>query len=259
MEKLKESLKGFSTSFQNVVLTIAQATNKNKEFINKWLWNKDKKYFEIIQKKLKKLNIELDGKHATLTAKGLTFDYIVYKNRLLQNYPKSVIDLDLVFEGDEFSIMKENGKVVYNHIIANPFVKKLENLKGGYCIIRIEGRGEFQTTMGLEELQKHKNLSNMQYLYNDWWQELYKKTILRKNLKFHFEDEFQDIQEIDDEGMDNDLRKKENVLPALKMEDTENFNKVLKALENGFTFEQIETKWQLSKEIKELLTKKITK
>jgi hypothetical protein len=191
--------------FKNAVMAIAGQKDKDGSFKNRWLWNKDKVYFEMIQEHLKKLNITLDGKHATITSKGLTFDYIVYKNRLLQNYPKATIDLDLVFEGDTFEIRKESGKIIYNHEIANPFGKTLKSVIGGYCIVRIPDRGEFQTTMGLEELDKHKELSNMKYLYNSWWQELYKKTLLRKNLKFHFEDEFEDIQKIDDEGMDNQL------------------------------------------------------
>ena len=203
MNELKKNVEEFE--FGDVVLLIAQQKNKKGEYVNRWLWNKSKAYFMHIDKTLKKLNVNLDGKHATLTAKGLTFDYIVYKNRLLQNYPKATIDLDLVFEGDDFSIRKENGKVVYNHNIKNPFGKNLENLVGAYCIIRIKDRGEFQTTMGIVELEKHKKLSNMAYLYDLWWQELYKKTVLRKNLKFHFEDEFEDIQQIDDIGMDNNL------------------------------------------------------
>jgi len=205
MENLKKLLNGFE--FKDVVIQIASIKNKKGEYVNRWLWNKPLEYFKKIDADLKKLDIKLDGKHATLTQRGLTFDYIIYKNRLLKNYPKAIIDLDLVFKGDTFTIKKENGCVIYDHSISNPFDKKLDKLIGGYCIVRIPNRGEFQTTMGFDELEKHKKLSNMQYLYNDWWQELYKKTLLRKNLKFHLEDEFEDIQKIDDEGMDNDFSK----------------------------------------------------
>jgi hypothetical protein len=62
-----------------------------------------------------------------------------------------------------------------------------------------------------------------------------------------------------DDNKDFDTKEEKNEITILKMEDTENFNKVLKALENGYSFQQIETKWQLSKEVKELLTSKITK
>jgi len=214
MENLKKIISKYGKDFINVIIEIASKQNKQREYINKWLWSKDVAYFDKVVSDLKRLGVTLDGKHATLTQRGLTFDYIVYKNRLLKNYPNAIIDLDLVFSGDDFEIKKENGKVIYNHTIANPFGKKLETLIGGYCIVRIAGRGEFQTTMAKEELDKHKELSNMKYLYNDWWQELYKKTLLRKNLKFHFEDEFADIQEVDDEGMDNVLEK-----PKLTIED----------------------------------------
>jgi len=216
MDKLKELLKHCKKDFINVVMEIASKQNSKREFVNRWIWTKNIAYFEKILSDLKKLDIQLDGKHATLTQRGLTFDYIVYKNRLLKNYPNAIIDLDLVFNNDKYSIEKKNGKVIYNHTIAKPFEKSLDTLQGGYCIVRIAGRGEFQTTMGVEELNKHKNLSKMQYLYNDWWQELYKKTLLRKNLKFHFEDEFTDIQEMDDEAMDNVLEK-----PKMTKEDVE--------------------------------------
>ena len=39
----------------------------------------------------------------------MTIDYHTYKNKLLETYPESVIDIQLVFEEDTFNFKKENG------------------------------------------------------------------------------------------------------------------------------------------------------
>lgn len=216
------------------ILEIAQIKSKG-EYTNKWLWNCDKQYFDNIINKLSKINLPLDGKHVTLTSRGITLDYIAYKNKFLSIYPNAEIDFDLVYNDDEFSIKKENGKVLYEHKIGNPFSKKRENLFGAYCVIKIHNRGEFQVTLDLEELKKHENLSNMKYLYNQWWVELYKKTIIRKALKFHFEDDFDDFNKIDDEGMDNDFN---NLKP--KTEDkTAVLNDLLKKINETKSVEEL--------------------
>ena len=50
-------------------------------------------------------------------------DYHTYKNKLLEVYPESKIDIQLVFEKDNFSFSKENGKIIYQHKILEPFAK----------------------------------------------------------------------------------------------------------------------------------------
>jgi hypothetical protein len=225
-----------SNNFILNILEIAQIKSKG-QYTNIWLWNCDKNYFDNIINKLSKINLPLDGKHVTLTSRGITLDYIAYKNKFLSIYPNAEIDFDLVYNDDEFFIKKENGKVLYQHKIGNPFSKKRENLIGAYCVIKIQSRGEFQVTLDLEELKKHEQLSNMKYLYSQWWVELYKKTIIRKALKFHFEDDFEDFNKIDDEGMDNDFN---NLKP--KIEDkTDEINNLLKKINSIKDVKELET------------------
>jgi len=48
-------------------------------------------------------------------------------------------------------------------------------------------------------------------------------------------------------------KKATNKLPELKPTDLENWNKVIQALNNGYTIDQIKTKWSISKENQEKL------
>ena len=41
-------------------------------------------------------------------------DYHTYKNKLLETYPESIIDIQLVYKDDDFTFSKENGSVAYN-------------------------------------------------------------------------------------------------------------------------------------------------
>ena len=50
-----------------------------------------------------------------------------------------------------------------------------------------------------------------------------------------------------------DIKPKQKALNELKPSDTDNWNKVILGLKNGFTIEQVKTKWLLSKENQEKL------
>jgi len=64
----------------------------------------------------------VDGINAVITGKSMAMvTFHGYKNVVLRNYPETEIDMGLVREGDEFSLAKESGGVVYTHTIAEPF------------------------------------------------------------------------------------------------------------------------------------------
>ena len=196
-------------SFKNIVYQIASATNKDKDYTNKWLWSKKANYLDQVIYDLDRIGLELDGKHITLTVRGITYDYIAYTIKLKKLFPNAAIDVELFFEGDTFEIQKESGKVVYTHKIADPFTYNRTKLKGAYCVLRVPNIGEYHITMSIEDLKVHENLSNMKYLYDKWWRELYKKTVIRKCLKVHFEQEFEELNDIDNESMGYELEKKQ--------------------------------------------------
>lgn len=132
-----------------------------------------------------------------------TIDYHTYKNRLLEVYPESTIDIQLVYHSDKFSFKKESGKVVYSHEILEPFAKD-KKIIGGYCVIKNK-LGEFLEIMNDPEIQKCKQVARMKNIWNTWESEMYLKTIIKRACKRFFYDIVKDIEDEDNKNYDLSL------------------------------------------------------
>lgn len=144
-----------------------------------------------------------DGVHITLSNVGISFDYQAYKNKMLIKYPESKISLAVVYEGDSFSFSESDGKVSYTHEHKDPF-KNDKEIIGAYCVVKNQ-RGEFLTMMGLDEIKKHRQAAKTQYIWKQWPKEMTLKTVIKKACKYHFNDVFQHVQEMDNVNYDLDL------------------------------------------------------
>ena len=150
-----------------------------------------------------------DGKHVTLQSTGVSYDYVAYKNKMLIAYPESLIDLQLVYDGDSFSFKKESGKVTYKHEFSDPFGQTDDKIIGGYCVVK-NMRGEFITILTKEDLVKHKSVAKTKYIWNAWFKEMCLKTIMKKAVKVHFDDVFEDMNEEDNKQNDLSLVEKKD-------------------------------------------------
>lgn len=188
-------------------LKTEQQFNKDSgkwELKNPWATKKDAQFFEDCYAVIKQSGLPFDGKHITLTQRGVTFDYVAYKNKMLQVYPDSEIDVELVYNGDSFAFEKENGHVTYKHVFNNPFNHKEQDIIGGYCIIKNK-RGEFITLLSTEEMEKARKVAKTQSIWKAWLPEMYKKTVIKKAVKFHFDDIYTVLE--DEDNKDYDLEK----------------------------------------------------
>lgn len=141
-----------------------------------------------------------DGRHITLISRGISYDYIAYKNKMLLAYPESMIDMDVVKEGDTFTAGKESGKVVYSHKIADPLsTGDMNSIKGAYCVIQNK-RGEFLTLLSKEDLAKHRKVAKTDSFWSQWFKEMVLKTVIKKATKYHFDDIFEGMNEADNES-----------------------------------------------------------
>lgn len=146
-------------------------------------------------------NLYIDGETITLTNKGkvmVTYDYQAYKNRLLNIYPETLFDIQLVHRGDSFSFQKESGRVIYKHVLGDPFALNKEII-GSYCIIK-NNRGEFIETLNIDEIQKMKNVAKTQKIWNEWYGEMILKSNIKRSCKRHFKDLVVNIEQIDNEN-----------------------------------------------------------
>lgn len=170
------------------------------------VWATYKKDEEIIGyfKKINDLWLVFDWKHITLQSTWISFDYIALKNKMLLSYPESDIDVQLVYEWDEYDFAKTNWKVVYTHKISDPFSKKEENIIGWYCVIKNK-RWEFLTTLNKDDIEKHRKVAKTDFIWKAWFTEMCLKTIIKKAVKVHFDDIYSEIIELDNEENDLDI------------------------------------------------------
>lgn len=166
---------------------------------NPWMAQKSADTLAALFKRVQAEGLPFDGKHITLQNTGVQFDYVAYKNKMLLAYPETTFDLNVVREGDIFTFEQSNGKVMYSHKLADAFANK--EIIGAYCVLR-NSRGEFLTTLSRVDIDKHRAAAKTKNVWDTWFTEMSMKTVLKKATKYHFDDVFDAINEVDNESMD---------------------------------------------------------
>ena len=204
-ENLLKLLEGEKGSEEYASYLVALEKEKNKKTgqpKNPWIRFKTEQELVDLFHRVKNQGLMFDGKHVTLQARGITYDYIAFKNRMLLAYPESKIDVQLVYEGDEFDYAKINGDITYQHTPINPFSQTDDKVIGGYCIIQNK-RGNFITTQTKADITKARKVAKTDHIWRSWFVEMALKTIIKKAVKFHFDDLYSDI--IDEDNKENDV------------------------------------------------------
>lgn len=175
--------------------------DKNGKLKNFWILSKSEEQLAEYFRRIADEGLVLDGEHITLQSTGLSFDYIAYKNKMFLAYPESEVDINLVYKGDDFSFSKESGKVKYSHNIIDPFGQKDVDIVGGYCVIKNK-RGEFLTLLNKDDIDKHRKVAKTDFIWAQWFKEMALKTVIKKAVKQHFADVYQEIDREDNENYD---------------------------------------------------------
>jgi len=177
--------------------------DRNKQLKNKWFgYFKDEQAVDLY-KKVALDNLFIDGDTITLQFKGaviVVYDYNAYKNKLLNVYPESLFDIQNVYDNDQFSFKKENGRVAYTHQFGNPF-DTTRKIVGCYCIIK-NNRGEFIETLNLDDIEKMKAAAKTQKIWEQWYGEMVLKSVIKRACKRHFKDVVHNIEKLDNENYD---------------------------------------------------------
>ena len=187
---------------------VAELKSKKDKFgknANQWAIEKNPIFWEDCWLKIEQSGLEFDGKHITINTNGVSYDYVAYKNKMLLVYPESQIDVELVYNGDTFSFEKSNGIVDYKHIYKNPFAHKDNEIIGGYCVIKNK-RGQFLTLLSKSEIEKAKAVAKSKSIWEAWYSEMCKKTVIKKAIKFHFDDIYLEMEEEDNKNYDLEIK-----------------------------------------------------
>jgi hypothetical protein len=183
---------------------LEQEKDKDKETLkNKWFpYFKDEEAIDIF-KKVAKDNVFIDGETITLSNRGkiiVSYNYQAYKNLLLNVYPESTFDIQVVNEGDDFSFFKDSGRVVYSHRLKDPFATN-KTIIGTYCIIK-NSRGEFLETLNMDDIAKMKAVATTKNIWDQWESEMVLKSVIKRACKRHFRDIVVNVEKLDNENYD---------------------------------------------------------
>jgi len=168
--------------------------------------------------------LTFDWKNITIWYRWLQYMYQALKNKMLIHYPESIIDIQLVFKWDDFNVEKKDWKVLYNHKINNPFKREEKDIEWWYCVIKNK-RWEFITVLSENDFQTHKKKAKTKFIWNEWWAEMRIKTLFRKALSVHYEDEFKTIFKEDNKNFDLNKIEKVNLSWFSKIEEPKEENK----------------------------------
>lgn len=216
-ELLSESNPQSVEKFVSYCQRLATEKNKDGSLKNTFMSKLSIEKLAELYKRVESEGLEFDGKHVTLQSTGISYDYVAYKNKMLIAYPESEIILDVVKEGDNFNFANEDGKISYKHEITDPFKTAGEGtIIGAYCIIKNK-RGEFLTLLSKEEIAKHRSVAKTDYIWKQWFKEMTMKTVMKKACKYHFDDIFQTVEDMDNDNynlenpLDLDLKIKQEI------------------------------------------------
>jgi len=166
---------------------------------NTWFRYKTEKDFIDMFNKLACDKLYIDGDIASIQSTGISLSYNAYKNLVLNKYPETKFDIQLVRETDDFNFQKKDGKVFYTHKLNNPFEDK--PILGAYCIIKNK-LGDFIEIISLKELEKIRKTAKTDYIWATWTSEMYLKTVIKRACKRHFKDITIKTDNIDNENYD---------------------------------------------------------
>ena len=181
---------------------LLEVDKKTGQLKNPWMKTKTAEQLAQLFRRVRAEGLVFDGKHITLQSTGISYDYIAYKNKMLLAYPESKIDMDIIKEGDTFTVGKENGEVKYKHEIKDPMTTgDVKSIIGAYCVIKNK-RGEFITLLSKDDIAKHKKVAKTSMIWDAWFKEMVLKTVLKKGCKYHFGDIFEGMDEVDNASID---------------------------------------------------------
>jgi len=163
-------------------------------------------------KKACDLKLTIDGRqHCYLIKYGkdvnLQIGYRGFVYAIKKAYQDANIDVQLVYKGDEFKLIKEGDTTTYSLIRSNPFASE-QDIVGGFCYISYtlgDRLVSFCETISIAEINKIKGCAKQDFIWKKWFEEKAKVAIIKRACKIHFSginDEIQKISQFDNQDYD---------------------------------------------------------
>lgn len=164
------------------------------------------------------LGLSVDNRnHAYLVPYGkkatLQIGWKGYVYKIKEKHPEADFQIGLVFEGDEFTDVETiDGMDTFRHKKVNPFCNDYNKLMGAYCYITYYAAGERKgklTLMGKDEIKQIRTTAKSDTFWGKWWNEMVKKTVIRRACKTIFTGLVDDLDNADNDNFifENDSAK----------------------------------------------------
>lgn len=243
----------------NNMLYMTEEVKKNKD-LEKAIIN-DCNKFAIYLKNLTTLGVDLSQKQAYfLPFNGEIASVLDYKTLmvLIKKYTNVVnIESALVYENEPFEV--EQNKVVIHK--QNPFASADERgaLVGAYSVFTLDNGIKEYYFASVDEIQKVRECSksaNSKYSpWNNWYDDMVKKTVIRKGMKFYpLIIDFEKQQALDNLDNDVDFSQQKNTQPKrqkveVKVNDCPERTELINyCQENGLNMAQVSKDFLLSRD-----------
>lgn len=213
--------------------------------------------FAIYLKNLITLGVDISQRQAYFLPYGneitSVLDYKTLMALIKKHTNVKSIDAQLVYENETFHV--EQGKVVEHS--QNPFATKEQkgNLVGAYSVFTLEDNTRDYYFASLEEINKVKDCSksaNSKFSpWNNWYDEMVKKTVIRKGMKFYpmiLDNEQRVALDSVDNDVDFNLNKKQNVVQQSVCAEKKELLDYMKV--NNLNANEIAKTYKLTKESK---------
>lgn len=211
--------------------------------------------FAIYLKNLITLGVDISQRQAYFLPYGnditSVLDYKTLMALIKKHTNVKSIDAQLVYENETFHV--EQGKVVTHK--QNPFASKEQkcNLIGAYSVFTLEDNTKDYYFSSLDEINKVKECSksaNSKFSpWNNWYDEMVKKTVIRKGMKFYpmiLDNEQRIALDSVDNDVDFNLNKKQNIIQQNVCHEKKELLDYMK--ENNLNANEIAKTYRLTKE-----------
>jgi recombinational DNA repair protein RecT len=134
--------------------------------------------------------------------------YKGYINRVCEFNSTADFQVGMVFEGEEFSVSRENGVDSYHHNVNTPFPQGVDykaRLIGAYCYLSYTKGGRYYAKLeriSTEDINKIRSKARTDSVWNEWLSEQIIKTVVRRSTKIPFASVVASLDAIDNESYD---------------------------------------------------------
>lgn len=175
-------------------------------------------------KKWFNFGLDINGRDLQYVGRGFMVTKDGFKNAVISKYPKAKMDIQIVYKDDTLTYERNDSGVTYKYSAANPFVKK--EVVGAFGFINTNDENNIQIfeTLNMDEIDAMKASAKTDFIWKKWFDEMVRKSMIKRVCKRLFNDEkIDDIIDDDNKNFGADFELDENTMDNLAKKIAKNY------------------------------------